>query len=133
MTYEASPDEQPDWSLVEIEEQNEGSYLFRVGDFSTRRGLAFQMASTLGLDKYDLESLGEELANPKPIQDLRLDGNQISFTESDETKRMRIGKITYARIYMKYGKDDPAYLEKYNLAIKTILDKIHASKNSKPD
>ena len=33
MTYEASPDEQPiDWSLVEVEDQSEGSYLFRSED-----------------------------------------------------------------------------------------------------
>ena len=119
-----------DFSKVEPEDQGNGSWYFGVKDLKTRRALALEMARELGADEYDLESLQDSLNDTKPISDLRLDGKQISFIESDETRRMRAGEIVGARIAMKNGQTQADYLATYNSAIAKVLEKIEKAKSN---
>lgn len=107
-----------DYSLITARKEADQYYLFEVPDVTYGRALALEISR--GLLPY---SLRDFLEDPRPIEDRRLDGNQISYSEYDEDEGTK-GPITHVEVYMRYGHDDPEYVQRFENAVQRVLSKV---------
>src|SRR3989344_8864183 len=68
-----------DWTQVKPKEEEKGKWSFEVSDRQTGRKVGYEFAKALGV----LFVCQDDLEDPKPAEDVRMDGNQISFSEYD--------------------------------------------------
>ena len=69
----------------------------------------------------------DDLEDPKPAEDVRMDGNQISFSEYD-AELEHAGDVKVVEIYMRYYADDKEYYGKFKSAMDMLVKRIRDSK-----
>jgi len=110
-----------DWSKITAKETEKGRWSFNVSSREEGRKIGFEFAK--GIGEPFTSQAKRYLEDPKPIDDIRLDGGQISFSEYDEDFSPK-GDITLVEIYMRYYADDPEFYAKYAFAMNPVLTKI---------
>ena len=112
-----------DWTQVKPKEEEKGKWSFEVSDRQTGRKVGYEFAKALGV----LFVCQDDLEDPKPAEDVRMDGNQISFSEYD-AELEHAGDVKVVEIYMRYGIDDREYYGRFKTAMDKVLERIRNSK-----
>jgi hypothetical protein len=109
-----------EWSTVHPKEEDKGRWSFTVDGKETGRKLAYEY--TLALDNPTrARFIKPHLEDPTPIEDERLDGGQISFSEYDANDENN-GNIVLVEFVLRNYADDTEYYAKYMNAMKALLD-----------
>ncbi|EKD99448.1 MAG: hypothetical protein ACD_22C00256G0021 [uncultured bacterium] len=112
-----------DWTQVKPKEEEKGKWSFEVSDRQTGRKVGYEFAKALGV----LFVCQDDLEDPKPAEDVRMDGNQISFSEYD-AELEHAGDVKVVEIYMRYYADDKEYYGKFKSAMDMLVKRIRDSK-----
>src|SRR3989344_559950 len=112
-----------DWTQVKPKEEEKGKWSFEVSDRQTGRKVGYEFAKALGV----LFVCQDDLEDPKPAEDVRMDGNQISFSEYD-AELEHAGDVKVVEIYMRYYADYKEYYGKFKSAMDMLVKRIRDSK-----
>lgn len=103
-----------DMSDVRVERIDEADYLFHVPDRTIGRKIGLEVIKSL--PKWAQEMAKQSLTKSNKIDDLRLDGNQLSFSEYENNEDPIV------RIYIRNISGNSEGVDKLNTAILKIIN-----------